>query len=87
MTETTSERRAAALERFERAVELPLLVLALAMIPLLLVPLLVNLPRGVEQSFVAVDWLIWAVFAFEYVVRLVLSPARWPFYDGSGRIC
>ncbi len=71
--------RAAALERFERAVELPLLVLALAMVPLLVVPLLVDLPSGLDSAFVAADWLIWAAFAFEYVVRLVLTEKRWRF--------
>jgi voltage-gated potassium channel len=73
------ERRQDALERFERAVELPLLVLALAMVPLLVLPLLLDLPSGVEATFLAADWFIWAVFAVEYVVRLVLTPNRWRF--------
>lgn len=68
-----------ALERFERAVELPLLVLAVAMVPLLIVPLVVDLPSGVEDTFIAADWFIWAVFAFEYVVRLSLTDRRWRF--------
>ncbi len=73
------ERRQEALERFERATELPLLLLALAMVPLLVLPLLFGLPNGLEAGFVAVDWFIWAAFAFEYVVRLALSPKRWHF--------
>lgn len=68
-----------ALERFERAVELPLLVLALAMVPLLVLPLVFDLPEGVDEAFVAAEWLIWAVFAFEYTVRLFLAPRKWPF--------
>ncbi len=72
-------RRQAALERFERATELPLLLLALAMVPLLVIPLLVDLPSGVKAAFIAADWFIWAAFAFEYVVRLVLSSQRWRF--------
>ena len=68
--------RQEALDRFERATELPLLFLAVAMIPLLLLPLMVNLPRAVESTFTAVDWFIWAAFAFDYIVRLVLSPDR-----------
>ena len=71
--------RQAALERFESTVELPLLVLALAMVPLLVVPLLVDLPSGLDATFVAADWLIWAAFAFEYIVRLVLTTQRWRF--------
>ena len=71
------ERRQEALERFERATELPLLLLALAMVPLLVLPLLLDLPSGLEAAFVAADWFIWAAFAFEYLVRLVLSQQRW----------
>lgn len=71
--------RQAALERFERAVELPLLVLALVMVPLIVVPLAVDLPDRVEATFVAADWLIWGAFAFEYVVRLSLTEKRWRF--------
>lgn len=74
--ETRTDRRRRALERFQRATELPLLLLAIAMLPLLIVPLLVDLPSAVEAAFVAVDWFIWAAFAFEYVTRLVLTPDR-----------
>jgi voltage-gated potassium channel len=70
------KRRQDALDRFQRATELPLLVLAVTMIPLLLAPLMVDLPAAVESAFVAVDWFIWAAFAFDYVVRLALSPDR-----------
>ncbi|MCA1709850.1 MAG: ion transporter, partial [Actinobacteria bacterium] len=73
------ERRQEALERFERATELPLLLLALAMVPLLVLPLVLDLPDGVEAAFVAADWFIWTAFAVEYVVRLALSPKRWRF--------
>jgi len=76
---TTTDQRAEALERFERAVELPLLILAVAIIPLLVVPLVVDVSTGVEQALIAVDWLIWAVFAFEYVVRLTLTRRRLRF--------
>ena len=72
-------RPQSALERFEHAVEVPLLVLALAMVPLLVLPLVLDLPSGVRASFIALDWFIWAAFAFEYVVRLVLTDKRWRF--------
>lgn len=71
--------RTEALDRFERATEVPLLLLALAMIPLLVVPLLVRLPGGVESSLATADWFIWAAFAIEYVVRLSLTDRRWRF--------
>ncbi|MGH7703635.1 MAG: potassium channel family protein [Gemmatimonadales bacterium] len=78
-TVEVSDRRARALERFERAVELPLLILALTMVPLLLAPLVFEFPSGVESTFTGVEWFIWAAFAFEYAVRLGLTSQRWSF--------
>jgi voltage-gated potassium channel len=72
-------KREDALRRFEAAVELPLLVLSVAIVPLLVVPLVVDLSHGAEEALLAVDWFIWAVFAFEYVTRLVLTTDRWRF--------
>jgi voltage-gated potassium channel len=71
--------RQAALRRFEAAVELPLVILAIVMVPLLVVPLLVDLPDEIEVGFIAADWLIWAAFAFEYLVRLALTEDRLRF--------
>jgi voltage-gated potassium channel len=69
----------AALERFEQAVELPLLILALAMIPLLLVPLVVDLGETAEAAVITADWFIWAAFTIEYVVRIALTEQRGRF--------
>jgi voltage-gated potassium channel len=79
MGRMTPDRRQVALERFQAATELPLLVLAVAMVPLLILPLLVGLPDRVQATLTAVDWFIWAVFAFEYVIRLYLSADRWRY--------
>ena len=68
--------RQAMLERFERATELPLLLLALAMIPLLLAPAVVDLNETAEAAVLAADWFIWAAFALEYVIRLALTDHR-----------
>jgi len=74
-----ADRREEALARFEAGTELPLLALALGMIPLLLAPLVFDLSESAEAAITAADWMIWAAFAGEYVVRLVLSPAKWRF--------
>ena len=55
--------RAAAFERFSRAVDGPMMVLALAMIPLIVVPLVADLSPATERAVLAVDYLLWAVFA------------------------
>ncbi len=65
-----------ALDRFERQTAWPMMALALAIIPLLVVPLLVDLPSGAETTFFALDWLIWIAFVLEYGIRLYLAPSK-----------
>lgn len=69
----------AALERFEQYTAVPMLVLAVAFIPLLLIPLFVTLSPGWDQTFLVLDWFIWAAFAVEYVIRLYLAPRKLQF--------
>jgi voltage-gated potassium channel len=72
-----------AFQRFSRAVDGPLMVLALAMIPLIVVPLVADLSPGQARAVLAVDYLIWAAFAVEYVVKLYLAPQRWRFVKAN----
>jgi voltage-gated potassium channel len=69
-----ADERAEAVDRFERATELPLLVLALLMVPLLILPFLVELPAAADATLLAIDWFIWAAFALQFGVRLWLTP-------------
>jgi voltage-gated potassium channel len=71
--------KAVAQERFERHTAVPMLILSLAIIPLLLIPLLVDLPSGTESTLIAIDWFIWAVFFIEYGIRLYLAPRKAKF--------
>jgi voltage-gated potassium channel len=71
-----AKQDSAALDAFTRATELPLLILAIAMVPLIAVPLVVDLDAGVERAILAVDWMIWAIFALELGIRSYLAPAR-----------
>jgi voltage-gated potassium channel len=70
------ERRAELLDRFERATELPLLVLALAIIPLLVIPLAVDVSDTMSATFLVLDWSVWAVFALDLSIRTYLSERR-----------
>lgn len=70
------DRRTRLYERVDRATELPMLVLAVAMLPLILIPLLVDLAATAEAAFFAADWVIWAAFATELGVKTYLSPNR-----------
>lgn len=73
---TTHERRAARLDRVEHYTEIPLLLLALLMIPLLIAPVVLDLPARIERILLTLDWIIWGIFAAELLVRLYLAPAR-----------
>jgi len=66
-------------DRFSAAVELPLTVLAVIWLPVLVVPFVVHLSAIVAGTFEAIDYFVWALFAFEYVVKLYLSPSRGAF--------
>ena len=77
MTSGSSVKRdGEALDRFTRATELPLLVLAIAMVPLIVAPLVFDLSDGAERAVLAADWIIWAIFAVELGVRTYLAPTR-----------
>ncbi len=78
--------RQAALERFERAVERPLLILALVMVPLLVIPFVMQLPPGLEAVMVGAGWCVWAAFALDYVVRLGLTDKRSEFIRREWRL-
>ena len=71
------------LERFEATTAWPMLVLSFAIIPLLVIPLTVELSRSAERTLVTIDWIIWGLFAAEYMIRLYLSPARSTFVRGN----
>jgi voltage-gated potassium channel len=46
------------------------------MILLIVVPFIVELPPAIEGAFLAVDYLIWAIFAAEYAIKLYLARDR-----------
>lgn len=64
------------LQRIEEATDLPLLLLAVAMIPLLVVPLFLDASPGVDRTLLTCDWMIWAVFAADFSVKVAVAPRR-----------
>ena len=64
---------------WERRSEPLLLVLAVAMIPLLVGPLLFDVSEAEERWMFVGDMVIWAVFAIDYAVRLWLAEQRLSF--------
>ena len=61
---------------FEQAVEIPMLILALFMLPLLLLPELFDLSASVKAAVLIGDWFIWSAFALELGIKTYLSPSR-----------
>lgn len=55
------------------------MVLALAMVPILVIPLVVDLQPPRDRAFLAIDYAIWAVFAVAYATKLYLAPNRGRF--------
>lgn len=64
------------LHRMERITEMPLLVLAFVMIPLLTGPILWELSPQEESTFIALDYFIWAIFAIDLIIKVAISPHR-----------
>ena len=70
------ERRRLLSERIERASRLPMTLLAIVFLAAVALPELVALPSDVEATLEAIDWLIWAIFAFELGLMTYLAPDR-----------
>lgn len=71
--------REVAFQRFSKIVELPLTVIGILWLPVLVLPLVVHLHGSVASSFDLIDYAVWAVFLFEYLVKLLLAPERGRF--------
>jgi voltage-gated potassium channel len=74
-----TSRREELLHRVERITELPFLVLAFAMIPLLIGPLVWDMSPQEESTFLIIDYFIWALFAVDLGIKLFISPYRWNY--------
>ncbi|MEU9984652.1 potassium channel family protein [Streptomyces sp. NPDC050856] len=67
-------------ERWEHHTRGPLLTLAVAFGVAYAVPIVApGADRWVHSACTAVEWVVWGAFAVDYLVRLVLAPARWHF--------
>ena len=70
------ERRQRLYDRVDRATELPMLILAVLIIPLIIIPFVVDLSDAGDGAFIAANWVVWTAFATELVVKTYLSPNR-----------
>jgi voltage-gated potassium channel len=68
------------LQRWEKGVEWPLAAIALIFLAVYSVQVLANPQGQVDAALEAVLLITWAVFAIDYVVRLVLATDRWRWF-------
>jgi voltage-gated potassium channel len=69
-------RSETAYARFEAVTDLPLTVLAVLWLPVLILPVTVDLSAATRAVLDDIDYLIWGVFVFEYVAKIYLAPSR-----------
>lgn len=77
---TINVRDGLAYERFKEFSEAPLLVAALALIPVLAIPYIWDVNSATETTLTAAAWFIWALFVIEYLVLFTLAPNRWHMF-------
>ena len=75
-TNSNVERRQALLDRIEHLTELPLLLMSFAIIPLLVGPRFWDLSDAREDLFFALELFIWAVFAADMILKVIVAPHR-----------
>ena len=69
-----------AYERFARAVDGPMLVITILWLPVLIIPLVRPVHGSVAETFAAIDYTVWALFAVEYLAKLFLAPNRFRYF-------
>ncbi len=69
-----------AYDRFSAAVDIPLTVITILWLPVLIVPLITPVHGTIAETFAVIDYMVWALFAVEYLIKLYLSPSRAHFF-------
>lgn len=78
-TVRSSARNEELLSRFERVTLWPMMGLAILSLVTLIVGWTLNLSASMKTSLETFDWLIWAIFTVELLIRLYLAPRRLRF--------
>ena len=72
----TRDRRRHLSERIERASRLPMVLLSIVFLAAVALPELMDVSPEVDETLETVNWLIWAIFAFELGVMTYLAEDR-----------
>jgi voltage-gated potassium channel len=68
-----------AYDRFSAFVEFPLTILGILWLPVLIIPLVAHLSAHLSDTFLGIDYFVWAAFVVEYLVKFYLAPSRQRF--------
>lgn len=71
------------LNQFERRMDLPMLLLSIIFLPVLVLPMLLELNPFWAKVFSDLDYLIWFCFVLEYLARLFLARDRPRFISSN----
>ena len=67
-------------EHYERRSEVPMLLLAVALVVAYAWPVLdPNFDPDLRSGLTALSWTVWAAFAVAFAIRLWLANDRWPY--------
>lgn len=77
MANPRNHRDGRAYNRFKEIAEIPLLIAALALIPVLAAPYIIDVSTDAQSGLTFIAWFIWALFVVEYVTLFTLAPNRW----------
>src|SRR4029077_17873894 len=76
-----------AYDRFSAAVDIPLTVITILWLPVLIIPLITPVHGAVAETFAVIDYMVWALFVLEYLIKLYLSPSRSHFSKRTSWTC
>ena len=62
--------------RLERWTDAPLTVLGVALVPLILAPMVFDLPRSIDDVLPFINATVWGIFAADLAVKLAIAPHR-----------
>jgi voltage-gated potassium channel len=67
------------LRAVERITEAPLLVLAILFVPVILLPMMFDLPGRISDALQYSEWAIWGIFAAALLVKVSVAPRRFRY--------
>ncbi len=74
-----NSNRSDLVQRYERMTAVPMIVVSLGFVALLVYPIAVPTSKAVDANLRAVTWILWGLFAIDYVVRFALAPEKLRF--------